>query len=116
MAQKIIIIDDDMLTRVSTADLIKSWGYEVEVPMSTFYNLPVSGEHVTLLTHLVVREDAHLLYGFLTAAERSAFRQLIRISGVGARKLESYGAERRPASILPWSTVNAISPLSRITG
>ncbi len=60
-------------------------GYEVEVPMSTFYNLPVSGEHVTLLTHLVVREDAHLLYGFGTEAERRAFRQLLKISGVGPR-------------------------------
>jgi len=60
-------------------------GYEVEVPMSTFYNLPASGERVTLLTHLVVREDAHLLYGFGTEAERRAFRQLLKISGVGAR-------------------------------
>jgi Holliday junction DNA helicase RuvA len=60
-------------------------GYEIEVPMSTFYNLPASGERVTLLTHLVVREDAHLLYGFGTEAERRAFRQLLKISGVGAR-------------------------------
>ena len=60
-------------------------GYEVEVPMSTFYNLPASGERVVLLTHLVVREDAHLLYGFGTDAERRAFRQLLKISGVGAR-------------------------------
>jgi len=60
-------------------------GYEVEVPMSTFYNLPASGERVTLLTHLVVREDAHLLYGFGTEAERRAFRQLLKISGVGPR-------------------------------
>ncbi|MEW5881583.1 MAG: Holliday junction branch migration protein RuvA [Pseudomonadota bacterium] len=59
--------------------------YEVDVPMSTFYNLGAVGERVTLLTHLVVREDAHLLYGFGTAAERNAFRELIRISGVGAR-------------------------------
>ena len=60
-------------------------GYEVEVPMSTFYNLPATGERVALLTHLVVREDAHLLYGFATEAERRAFRQLLKISGVGAR-------------------------------
>jgi Holliday junction DNA helicase RuvA len=59
--------------------------YEVDVPMSTFYNLPASGETVTLFTHLVVREDAHVLYGFATLEERVAFRQLIRISGVGAR-------------------------------
>jgi len=60
-------------------------GYEIDVPMSTFYNLPTVGERVTLLTHLAVREDAHQLYGFLTAAERQAFRELIRISGVGSR-------------------------------
>jgi Holliday junction DNA helicase RuvA len=60
-------------------------GYEVDVPMSTFYNLPALGERVTLLTHLAVREDAHQLYGFASAAERHAFRELIRISGIGAR-------------------------------
>jgi len=59
--------------------------YEVDVPMSTFYNLPGLGERVTLLTHFVVREDAQLLYGFLTHEERSAFRQLVKISGVGPR-------------------------------
>jgi holliday junction DNA helicase RuvA len=60
-------------------------GYEVEVPMSTFYGLPGVGERVALLTHLVVREDAHLLYGFASESERRAFRQLLKISGVGAR-------------------------------
>jgi len=60
-------------------------GYEIDVPMSTFYNLPANGEDVTLHTHLVVREDAHVLYGFGTLEERAAFRKLIRISGVGAR-------------------------------
>ena len=60
-------------------------GYEVQVPMSTFYNLPGKGEPVSLLTHFVVREDAQVLYGFETAAEREAFRQLIKISGVGPR-------------------------------
>jgi Holliday junction DNA helicase RuvA len=59
--------------------------YEVDVPMSTFYSLPATGEPVTLYTHLVVREDAHVLYGFATLEERGAFRQLIRISGIGAR-------------------------------
>ncbi len=59
--------------------------YEVDVPMSTFYSLPATGDAVTLHTHLAVREDAHVLYGFATLEERSAFRQLIRISGVGAR-------------------------------
>jgi holliday junction DNA helicase RuvA len=60
-------------------------GYEVDVPMSTFYDLPPTGEKVVLLIHQVVREDAHLLYGFLTDAERATFRELIRIAGVGPR-------------------------------
>ena len=60
-------------------------GYEVLVPMSTFYNLPGLGEKVSLLTHFIVREDAQILYGFAEASERAAFRQLIKISGVGPR-------------------------------
>ena len=60
-------------------------GYEVDVPMSTFCNLPGEGSEITLLTHFIVREDAQLLYGFATAAERQTFRALIRISGVGPR-------------------------------
>ena len=60
-------------------------GYEIDVPMSTFYNLPDCGGKVALVTHLVVREDAHLLFGFLTEGERVAFRQLLKISGIGAR-------------------------------
>ena len=60
-------------------------GYEVDVPMSTFYNLPGIGEKLTLLTHFAVREDGHFLYGFGSEAERFAFRQLVKISGVGAR-------------------------------
>jgi holliday junction DNA helicase RuvA len=60
-------------------------GYELDVPMSTFYNLPAAGEKVTLLTHFAVREDGHFLYGFGSEAERFAFRQLLKISGVGAR-------------------------------
>jgi Holliday junction DNA helicase RuvA len=60
-------------------------GYEVDVPMSTFYNLPATGADVALYTHLAVREDAHQLFGFATEAERHAFRQLLKISGVGAR-------------------------------
>ncbi|RTL20978.1 MAG: Holliday junction branch migration protein RuvA [Burkholderiales bacterium] len=60
-------------------------GYEVDVPMSTFFNLGALGERTVLLTHLVVREDAHQLFGFLTASERAAFRQLIKISGIGPR-------------------------------
>ena len=60
-------------------------GYEIDVPMSTFYHLPATGEPVSLHTHLIVREDGHFLYGFASQDERSAFRQLLKISGVGAR-------------------------------
>ncbi|HYH41589.1 MAG TPA: Holliday junction branch migration protein RuvA [Burkholderiales bacterium] len=60
-------------------------GYELDVPMSTLYQLPATGAPVTLLTHLIVREDAHQLYGFATESERSLFRKLLKISGVGAR-------------------------------
>jgi Holliday junction DNA helicase RuvA len=60
-------------------------GYEVDVPMSTFYNLPALGERVVLLTHFVVREDAQVLFGFGSAEERSTFRELVKISGVGPR-------------------------------
>ncbi len=60
-------------------------GYEIDVPMSTFYTLPQVGEKVTLFTHLAIREDAHVLYGFGSLDERTLFRQLIRITGIGAR-------------------------------
>lgn len=64
---------------------VQGVGYEINVPMSTFYNLPAVGVKVTLHTYLVVREDVHLLFGFATEAERQVFRQLVKISGVGAR-------------------------------
>ena len=60
-------------------------GYELEAPMSTFYGLPALGEPVRLLTHLVVREDAHVLFGFATGEERALFRSLLKVSGVGPR-------------------------------
>jgi len=64
---------------------VQGVGYEVDAPMSTFYQLPNLGEDVTLHTHLVVREDAHMLYGFASETERSLFRNLIKINGVGAK-------------------------------
>ena len=64
---------------------VQGVGYEIDVPMSTLYQLPAIGADITLLTHLTVREDAHLLYGFATEQERTVFRQLLKISGVGAR-------------------------------
>lgn len=60
-------------------------GYEIDVPMSSFYNLPAVGERVSLVTHFVVREDAQQLFGFLTLKERAVFRELIRIAGVGPK-------------------------------
>ncbi|HVW69493.1 MAG TPA: Holliday junction branch migration protein RuvA, partial [Steroidobacteraceae bacterium] len=60
-------------------------GYELEAPMSTFFHLPAVGEEVSLLTHLVVREDAHVLYAFATESERRLFRNLIKVSGVGPK-------------------------------
>lgn len=60
-------------------------GYECEVPMSTFYNLPGVGEKVVMLTHFVVREDAQLLYGFGSSQERATFRQLLKVNGIGAK-------------------------------
>lgn len=64
---------------------VQGLGYEVDVPMSTFYNLPATGEKLSLHTHLIVREDGHFLYGFGSEGERAAFRQLLKISGIGAR-------------------------------
>ncbi|AEJ00266.1 Holliday junction ATP-dependent DNA helicase ruvA [Nitrosomonas sp. Is79A3] len=64
---------------------VQGVGYEIDVPMSTFYDLPMTGMQTTLYTHLVIREDVHLLFGFATESERQTFRQLIKISGVGAR-------------------------------
>lgn len=75
-------------------------GYEVDVPMNTFYDLPPIGQPVTLFTHLAIREDAHQLFGFGSLSDRAAFRQLIKISGVGARTA---------LSILSGMTVNDLA-------
>lgn len=64
---------------------VQGVGYEVDVPMNTLYALPEVGQQVSLFTHLSVREDAHILYGFATREERGAFRTLIKVSGIGAR-------------------------------
>ena len=60
-------------------------GYELEAPMSTFYDLPLQGGQVTLFTHLAIRDDAHVLYGFASDSERALFRMLLKVSGVGAK-------------------------------
>ena len=91
-------------------------GYEVDVPMSTFYNLPGLGEKVTLLTHLVVREDAQLLYGFGSAGEREAFRHLIRISGVGPRTALSVLSGMSVADIAQAVTAQDAGRLVKVPG
>ena len=91
-------------------------GYLVDVPMSTFYDLPAIGERVALLTHHVVREDAHLLYGFLTAAEREAFRQLVRISGVGPRTALAVLSGMSVADLSQAVTLQESARLTRVPG
>jgi Holliday junction DNA helicase RuvA len=91
-------------------------GYEVEVPMSTFYVLPATGERVTLLTHLLVREDAQLLYGFASEPERRAFRQLLRISGVGARTALAVLSGLSVAELVEAVTLQESGRLVRVPG
>lgn len=91
-------------------------GYEVSVPMSTFYQLPSVGEKVVLLTHFVVREDAQLLFGFATAQERELFRELIKISGVGARTALSLLSGMSVADLAQAVTLQESGRLTRIPG
>ena len=91
-------------------------GYEVDVPMSTFFNLPATGDSVTLHTHLLVREDAHILYGFATLEERTAFRRLIRISGVGARTALSVLSGLSVAELAQAVTLQDSARLTKIPG
>lgn len=91
-------------------------GYEVDVPMSTFYNLPGLGEKVTLLTHLTVREDAHLLFAFGTAEERNVFRQLIKISGIGARTALSILSGMSVADLAQAITLQEAGRLTKVPG
>ena len=90
--------------------------YELDVPMSTFYTLPANGEAVSLYTHLVVREDAHTLYGFATLEERGAFRQLIRISGVGARTALAVLSGLSVSDLSQAVTMQDAAPLTRVPG
>lgn len=91
-------------------------GYEVSVPMSTFYQLPSVGEKVVLLTHFVVREDAQLLFGFGTAQERELFRELIKISGVGARTALSLLSGMSVADLAQAVTLQEAGRLTKIPG
>ena len=91
-------------------------GYEIDVPMSTFYQLPSISERVTLLTHLIVREDAHQLYGFSTNSERAAFRELIKISGVGARTALSVLSGLSVSELAQTITLQESGRLTRVPG
>ena len=91
-------------------------GYEVNVPMSTFYNLPATGEKVTLVTHFVVREDAQILYGFATLSEREAFRQLIKISGVGPRTALSVLSGMSVTDLAQAITTQEVGRLVKVPG
>src|SRR5512143_3906131 len=90
--------------------------YDVDVPMSTFYNLPATGERVVLFTHLVVREDAHLLFGFGSDNERRAFRQLLKISGIGARTALSVLSGLSVAELAQAVTMQDTGRLTKIPG
>ena len=91
-------------------------GYECEVPMSTFYNLPNIGEMLTLLTHFIVREDAQLLYGFGTERERSAFRQLLKVNGVGAKSALSILSGLSVDDLIQAITLQETGLLTRVPG
>lgn len=91
-------------------------GYEIEAPMSTFYNLPGVGEEVRLLTHLVVREDAHILYGFATTAERHLFRNLLKVSGVGPKIALAILSGTTVEGFASCVTTQDVTALTRIPG
>ena len=91
-------------------------GYEVDVPMSTFYNLPHVGEKVVLFTHQAIREDAHLLFGFGNAEERAVFRQLIKITGVGARTALSILSGMTIADLAQAVTLQEAGRLVKVPG
>ncbi|WP_251864416.1 Holliday junction branch migration protein RuvA [Achromobacter sp. Marseille-Q4962] len=91
-------------------------GYDIDVPMSTLYALPETGARVTLYTHLTVREDAHILYGFGTAAERGAFRELIKVSGIGARTALAVLSGLSVAELAQAVTLQESGRLTRVPG
>jgi Holliday junction DNA helicase RuvA len=95
---------------------VQGVGYEVDVPMSTFYNLPLPGARVVLFTHLVVREDAHLLFGFGSEGERRAFRMLTKISGIGARTALSVLSGLSVAELANAVTLQDAGRLTKVPG
>jgi Holliday junction DNA helicase RuvA len=95
---------------------VQGVAYEVDVPMSTFYNLPDLGRPLALFTHLVVREDAHLLFGFASESERRTFRQLVKISGIGARTALSVLSGLSVAELVQTVTLQETGRLTKIPG
>jgi Holliday junction DNA helicase RuvA len=95
---------------------INGVGYDVETPMSSFFNLPAVGEPVTLRTHLVVREDAHILYGFLTEQERTLFRSLIKVNGVGPKVALGILSGVSVDDFCLWVSDNNVAALVRLPG
>src|SRR5438309_11030547 len=95
---------------------VQGVAYEVDVPMSTFYNLPDLGRPLSLFTHLVVREDAHLLFGFASESERRTFRQLLKISGIGARTALSVLSGLSVAELVQTVTMQETGRLTKIPG
>jgi holliday junction DNA helicase RuvA len=91
-------------------------GYELDVPMSTLYNLPEAGAKVSLLTHFVVREDAQLLYGFGSATERAAFRELIKVSGIGPRTALSVLSGMSVSELAQAITLQEAGRLQKVPG
>ena len=108
------IIIESLPTRVTVE--VGGIGYEVLISLSSFDKLPAPGKEVKLLTHLVVREDAHVLYGFATLEERSAFRKLIRISGVGARTALSVLSGLSVAELAQAVTLQDSARLTKVPG
>ena len=95
---------------------VQGLGYEVDVPMSTFYNLPATGEKVSLHTHMIVREDGHFLYGFASEGERAAFRQLLKISGIGARTALAVLSGMSVAELAQAVTLQDAARLTKVPG
>ena len=91
-------------------------GYEIDVPMSTFYNLPATGERVVLLTQMIVREDAHLLFGFGSTEERTTFRELLKITGVGARMALAVLSGMSVTELAQAVTLQDAARLTRVPG
>lgn len=95
---------------------VQGVGYEIDAPMTTFYNLPNVGEDVTLYTHLAVREDAHTLYGFLKTTDRDLFRHLLKVNGVGARLALTILSGMEPAQFVQYLQHGDTDALVRLPG